>query len=152
VWSATEPDSALTLFDSWRDLLPPFIHDNVLDQLIIPKIQKAVSEWNPKIAAQSLQAIVFPWLSHVGLRMEDLVGDAKRKVRSNLRGWKVGDGVPKDLIPWKDVSTLVSVCAYMFVFRTPRMYWAILHVDMRPSCHTAIVYYHLIYPSALLSP
>ncbi|KAJ1306897.1 hypothetical protein OPQ81_007881 [Rhizoctonia solani] len=103
VWSATEPDSALTLFDNWRDLLPPFIHDNVLDQLIIPKIQKAVSEWNPKTAAQSLQAIVFPWLPHVGLRMEDLVGDAKRKVRSNLRGWKVGDGVPTDLIAWKDI-------------------------------------------------
>ncbi|KAF8757911.1 TFP11 protein [Rhizoctonia solani] len=103
MWSATEPDSALALFDGWRDLLPPFIHDNVLDQLIIPKIQKAVSEWNPKNAAQSLQAIVFPWLSHVGLRMEDLVGDAKRKVRSSLRGWKVGDGLPKDLIPWKDI-------------------------------------------------
>ncbi|KAG8717170.1 hypothetical protein FRC08_008049 [Ceratobasidium sp. 394] len=101
-WSPTEPYGALSLFDAWRDLLPAFIHDNVLDQLIIPKIQKAVAEWGPK-KSHSLQSIVFPWLPHVGLRMEDLVGDAKRKVRSSLRAWKVGDGVPTDLVAWKDI-------------------------------------------------
>ncbi|QRV88943.1 Tuftelin-interacting protein 11 [Ceratobasidium sp. AG-Ba] len=101
-WSPTEPYGALSLFDAWRDLLPTFIHDNVLDQLIIPKIQKAVADWTPK-KPHTLQSIVFPWLPHVGLRMEDLVGDAKRKVRSSLRTWKVGDGVPTDLVAWKDI-------------------------------------------------
>ncbi|KAJ3873659.1 hypothetical protein F5051DRAFT_476297 [Lentinula edodes] len=48
----------------------------MLDQLILPKMQKAVADWNPKQLDKkvSLQTIVFPWLPLVGLRLEDFVG------------------------------------------------------------------------------
>lgn len=104
-WDAHNPDPAVKLYEAWSTFLPPFIRDNLMDQLILPKVQKAVSDWNPKNDEVSLQAIVFPWLPHVGLRLEDLLGDARRKVKSLLRSWIAGDEIPRDLKAWKDVST-----------------------------------------------
>ena len=105
-WSPLDPNPAIQLYEAWLNSLPPFIRDNILDQLIIPKVQKATAEWQPRAGGPALQAIVFPWLPHVGLRFEEFLGDAKRKIKSLLRNWMASDGVPKDLIPWKDVSVV----------------------------------------------
>lgn len=103
-WSPQAPHPAVKLYEAWSTYLPAFIRDNLLDQLILPKVQKAVADWNPKVDDVSLRAIVFPWLPHVGLRLEEFLGEARRKVKNLLRHWAVDDEVPKDLKAWKDVS------------------------------------------------
>ncbi|KAG8999433.1 hypothetical protein FRB94_006174 [Tulasnella sp. JGI-2019a] len=102
-WSPTHPQPLIQLLEAWSDILPQFISDNILDQLIIPKVQKAISEWNPKKGDVSLHSLLFPWLPHVGLRLEQVVGDARRKVKSLFRGWKTEDGVPEELMLWQNV-------------------------------------------------
>ncbi|KAE9388629.1 TFP11-domain-containing protein [Gymnopus androsaceus JB14] len=82
-WSPKAPQPALKLYEAWSTFLPLFIRDNMLDQLILPKVQKAVADWNAKLDQVLLQTIVFPWLPHVGL----FVGDARRKLKSLLRIW-----------------------------------------------------------------
>jgi len=110
-WSPEVSQPAVSLYEAWSSFLPPFIRDNLLDQLILPKVQKAVANWNPKLAKVSLQAIVFPWLPHIGLRMEDLVGDARRKIKNLLRSWVITDPMPAaaDLLAWKDVGLFICV-------------------------------------------
>lgn len=102
-WLPQDPQPAVKLYEAWSTFLPPFIRDNMLDQLILPKVQKAVADWNPRKATVPLQTLVFPWLPHVGLRIEDVVGDAKRKVKSLLRAWVVGEETSTDLIAWRNV-------------------------------------------------
>ncbi|KAH8108887.1 TFP11-domain-containing protein [Phellopilus nigrolimitatus] len=102
-WSPSSPAPIVKLFESWSDILPTFIRDNLLDQLILPKVSSAILNWSSKRDKVSLQTIVFPWLPHVGLRMETFVDDARRKVKSMLRSWVASDGVPKDFLPWKGV-------------------------------------------------
>ena len=102
-WSPDTPQQAVKLYEVWSSFLPPFIRDNLLDQLILPKVQKAVADWNSKNAKASLQAIVFPWLPYIGLRLEDIVGDARRKVKNLLRSWVVEEDILPDLAAWKDV-------------------------------------------------
>ena len=108
-WSPKDPLPAVKLYEAWSDILPPFIRDNVLDQLVLPKVSSTISAWNPKTSDVSLRSIVFPWLPHVGLRMEQFVDDARRKMRSLMRSWVASDGVPEELMPWKEVM-LFSVC------------------------------------------
>lgn len=107
-WSADEPQPAVRLYETWSSFLPPFIRDNLLDQLILPKIHKTVADWNAKRSKVSLKSIVFPWLPHVGLRLEDLVSDARRKIKNVLRSWMVDQPIPADLIAWRDVSNPYS--------------------------------------------
>ncbi|KAG6381630.1 GC-rich sequence DNA-binding factor-like protein-domain-containing protein [Boletus reticuloceps] len=75
----------------------------MLDQLILPKLAKAVTEWNPKRTTVSLQSLVFPWLPHLGLRVESVLDDARRKVKVMLRSWRATDGLLKDLVVWRNV-------------------------------------------------
>ncbi len=105
-WSPEDPQPAVKLYEAWSTYLPPFIRDNMLDQLILPKVHKTVTDWNSKRSTTSLRSIVFPWLPFVGLRLEDLIGDARRKIKSVLRSWVIGEDIPQDLAAWRDVSHL----------------------------------------------
>ena len=102
-WDPCDCSPAIKLYEAWASFLPPFVRDNILDQLILPKLVKAVSEWNPKCSTVSLQSLVFPWLPHLGLRVEGVLDDARRKVKSMLRAWGAVDGLPQDLAVWRDV-------------------------------------------------
>jgi tuftelin-interacting protein 11 len=104
-WSPADPQPAVKLYESWSSLVPAFIRDNILDQLVLPKIQKAIADWNVKKSNVSLQAIVFPWLPHVGLRLEEVVGDARRKIKSLLRAWDADEAIPSDLASWREVRS-----------------------------------------------
>ncbi|RDB23676.1 hypothetical protein Hypma_009153 [Hypsizygus marmoreus] len=129
-WSPDNPHPAVRLYEVWSTFLPPFIRDNLLDQLILPKVQKAVADWNPKRSHEPLQAIVFPWMPHVGLRLEDLLGDARRKVKSLLRNWTVGDNLPKELPAWKEVFDTGEWDSMLLKYIVPKL-GATLRDDFR---------------------
>lgn len=102
-WDPCDSSPAIKLYETWAAFLPPFVRDNMLDQLILPKLAKAVSEWNPKRSTVPLQSLVFPWLPHLGLRVESVLDDARRKVKSMLRAWAATDGLSEDLAVWRDI-------------------------------------------------
>src|ERR1700733_2607571 len=83
-WSPTNPFPLIRVFEAWTDLMPAFIFDNVMDQLVMPKLLKGVSEWSPA-EGTPLHKLVLPWLPHLGLRVSGLLDDARRKLRSILR-------------------------------------------------------------------
>lgn len=103
------------LLESWDPLLPPFIRDNVIDQLVLPKVKAAADEWDPRRSKavkgpKSLAGVIFPWLPLLGSRVEDVMDGAKRRLRTALRKWVVKDGVADELSRWKkDVSTSLFV-------------------------------------------
>ncbi|KIJ65655.1 hypothetical protein HYDPIDRAFT_88241 [Hydnomerulius pinastri MD-312] len=101
-WDPSDPSPAVKLYEAWASFLPPFIRDNMLDQLILPKLTKSISEWSPKLSPVSLQTLVFPWLPHLGLRVEAILEDSRRKIKSLLRAWVPTDGLPKDLGVWRE--------------------------------------------------
>ena len=110
-WNASSPHAAIHLLESWDSILSPFIRDNVLDQLILPKLKKAVDEWDGRPSRsgkiRSLAGMVFPWLPLLGERAEEVLEGAKRRLRSFLRSWSVKNGLPEELSRWKnDVSVL----------------------------------------------
>ncbi|KAG5350269.1 hypothetical protein C0989_011837 [Termitomyces sp. Mn162] len=129
-WLPEIPLPAVKLYEAWCTFLPPFIRDNLLDQLILPKVQKAVDNWNPKRDQVTLQSIIFPWLPHVGLRMEDLLGDARRKIKSLMRSWTVGEKVPIELPAWKEVFDAGEWDSMLLKYIVPKL-GATLRDDFR---------------------
>lgn len=105
-WSPSNPHPAVQLYTSWLPLLPAFVRDNILDQLILPKVSSAIAEWSPSAVkretAPQLHTLVFPWLEHAGERMEMVMDESKRKIRAWLKAWKARDGVPKGIAAWRD--------------------------------------------------
>nr|ODN90675.1 hypothetical protein L203_01786 [Cryptococcus depauperatus CBS 7841] len=100
-WDPTDGNAAAQILLKWGSILPAFIRDNVLDQLVLPKIKAAIDQWDPRRSQVSLSVIVFPWLPLLGTRVDEIMELAKRRIRSVLRKWTVKDGVPEDLVRWK---------------------------------------------------
>ena len=123
-WDPMDARPVVHLFEAWLDFIPPFIRDNILDQLILPKVSSVIGRWKLGVGAVPLHMIIFPWFPLIGARYEQFVEDAKRKLKSTLRSWRVLDGIPPDFLVWKDVCSRlersVSLLTFFSVVKTCR--------------------------------
>ncbi|KAK4686900.1 tuftelin-interacting protein 11, partial [Tremellales sp. Uapishka_1] len=126
-WDASSPHVAVHLLESWESILPQFIRDNVLDQLILPKVKKTVESWDPRPSRsgkppKSLAGIVFPWLPLLGDRVEEVLSEGKRRIKSVMRAWVVKDGVPEELTRWKkDIYTSAEWDKLVLQYVVPKL-------------------------------
>ncbi|CAI2181653.1 3869_t:CDS:10 [Funneliformis geosporum] len=104
-WNARDCDAPITLLECWKPpLLPMFIYDNIIDQLIMPKLTREVDAWNPNTDTQMIHQWLHPWLPILGERMEPLYLTIRQKFRSSLQRWDPIDTSAFDIIePWKNV-------------------------------------------------
>jgi tuftelin-interacting protein 11 len=47
-WNVHEPSAVISLIEAWKDILPPFVYANVIDQLVVQKLTGAVIDWSPR--------------------------------------------------------------------------------------------------------
>lgn len=52
----------INLIDAWSPVLPQWILDNVLDQLIMPRITAEVNNWNPVTDTVPIHLWIHPWI------------------------------------------------------------------------------------------
>ena len=102
MWDVHDPAAGIALVEAWRDVLPAFLYDNILEQLVLPKLQRAVQQWTPRDRVP-LHVLLLPWLPVGGARMDALLAEARQQWRSALTAWRVPDGVPPELVHWKSV-------------------------------------------------
>lgn len=111
-WLPAEASPAIYLYTTWSALLPQFVKDNILDQLILPKLSKAVNEWKPRRdgTGPTLSSLVFPWLEVLqagaageGGRGKEVLEEGKRRMRGVVKGWRIGEEIPAELLAWKRV-------------------------------------------------
>ncbi|CAH7688208.1 GC-rich sequence DNA-binding factor-like protein-domain-containing protein [Phakopsora pachyrhizi] len=123
-WSAYRSDDMIRLYTSWQSVLPQFVNDNFLDQLILPKLISAVTQWSfreqtqdqellhttrPNSNRVSLHLFIFPWLEHLGShRSEVLMVEVKLKLAEWIKSYKFRPTneeekmMVEDLLVWKD--------------------------------------------------
>ncbi|KAK5989483.1 G-patch domain-containing protein [Cladobotryum mycophilum] len=109
-WDPLKPTPMLSIMDNWKDLLPPFVRAQFMDN-IARKLETAVSDWNPKKKRQSHHlphTWLFPWLQHLPPYHLDpkgtgLVADVRRKFRHLIDAWEFERGVVPGLAQWEDV-------------------------------------------------
>lgn len=118
VWDVNDPAPAVALVEAWRTLIPPFLYENILEQLVLPKVRRAVREWTQ---GTPLHVIVLPWLPLADKRMDDIVADARRQWRSSLSAWDPLGGIPPDLAQWHGVFPAADWEALLLDRIVPRL-------------------------------
>ncbi|GES77671.1 TFP11-domain-containing protein [Rhizophagus clarus] len=108
MWNVRDYDPAIKLLENWKPpLLPMFIYDNIIDQLIMPKLTREVDSWNPNTDTQMIHQWLHPWLPLLRERMEPLYLTIRQKFRSSLQRWDPIDTSAFDIIePWNNVFKL----------------------------------------------
>ncbi|OCK80303.1 G-patch domain-containing protein [Lepidopterella palustris CBS 459.81] len=114
-WDPHMPTALIALVEAWKDILPPFVYHNVLNQLIVQKLSTAVQSWNPRTALKKKHSVplphvwLFPWLQYLSSQHTDprsssgLLADVKRKFRVALDSWDLSRGVMPGLENWREV-------------------------------------------------
>lgn len=115
-WNPHAPSPLIALIDAWHDLLPPFIHHSLLNNLIVTKLTAALNAWNPRKSSKRHSSStplphiwLFPWLLHLSDQHTDprspsgLLADVKRKLRTALDTWDLTAGPMPGLDAWREV-------------------------------------------------
>jgi len=68
-WDPTIPEALIKLIEEWEVILPQWLKNNIIDQLIIPKLKREVDHWMPQIYFNSesninvpIHSYLLPWL------------------------------------------------------------------------------------------
>jgi hypothetical protein len=61
--------------------VPPWVLDNIRDQLVLPRVQHEVEEWNPMTDTVPIHAWIHPWLPLLGMYFASHLSSACSVVR-----------------------------------------------------------------------
>ncbi|ORX41669.1 TFP11-domain-containing protein [Piromyces finnis] len=69
-WDPRNPESLIKLLEEWEIILPQWLKNNIIEQLIIPKLKLEVNNWMPQIYFKNpesnntipLHSYLLPWL------------------------------------------------------------------------------------------
>jgi tuftelin-interacting protein 11 len=119
-WDVDNPTQLTALLDAWKDVLPPFVYANVVNQLVVQRLTTALSSWQPRAPRRNgshhhyhhkqhhhhhhhrrqLRAPhiwLFPWLPYLPAEhvqadaASGLLADVKRKFKRVLDTWDMDD-------------------------------------------------------------
>lgn len=65
-WSPRVCDPLIDLLECWKPLLPGWVLQNILDQLVMPKVQNEAENWDPTTDVVPIHKWIHPWLPLVG--------------------------------------------------------------------------------------
>jgi tuftelin-interacting protein 11 len=104
-WNPRNHASMAALLDTWSSLLPDWMLDNVLEQIVLPRITQAVAEWDPLTDIYPIHSWILPWSSLLGEKMQkNVYKTICEKLSKALRAWNPEDRSARAMIqPWKNV-------------------------------------------------
>ncbi|XP_060106869.1 tuftelin-interacting protein 11 [Heteronotia binoei] len=121
-WQPRNCIPMVDFLDSWAPIIPVWILENILDQLVFPKLQKEVENWNPLTDTVPIHSWIHPWLPLMQARLEPLYSPIRNKLASALQKWHPSDSSAKLILqPWKEVFTPGSWEAFMIKNIVPKL-------------------------------
>lgn len=64
-WNCRDSNSMLKLIEQSAELIPNDIVNNVLENMILPKIQSEVEQWDPLTDLVPIHLWIHPWLPYL---------------------------------------------------------------------------------------
>ena len=122
-WEPRQQSHIIEFVSLWRGELPSSIWTNVEDQLILPKLTQAVSEWDPINERILISEWLLPWHNILGkTKMYDMVTQIRQRFRQCLRRWETSDNSAKVILtPWKNVWSEVEWNQFMLQNIVPKL-------------------------------
>ncbi|XP_020657513.3 tuftelin-interacting protein 11 [Pogona vitticeps] len=121
-WQPRNCIPMVDFLDSWSHIIPVWVLDNILDQLVFPKLQKEVESWNPLTDTVPIHSWIHPWLPLMQVRLEPLYSPIRNKLSNALQKWHPSDASAKLILqPWKEVFTPGSWEAFMVKNIVPKL-------------------------------
>lgn len=104
-WDVRNHEPVANLLDNLAPLLPSHILDNILEKIILPRIQNSVVTWNPTTDMTPVHFWIIPWHNLLGDKMRvNVYPIIMEKLSAALLAWSPSDRSARAIIlPWKGV-------------------------------------------------
>ena len=170
-WACKNSEPMVTLLNSWEPLLPEWIMDNILDQLILPKIHKEVEMWNPLTDLIPIHMWTHTWLPRLGnevnkyclvicfrfcisikkfllregSKLEIVYPAIRQKMARALVDWIPSDQSARSvLLPWLPVFSKGAMDAFLLKNILPKLQIAIQKWDINPNQQQLGILFYLL--------
>jgi len=121
----------MNLIKVWLEILPHWIFENLLDQILIPRIKLDVELWNPITDHVPIDSWLLPWRSLMGDRLLSVYPIIRQKLAKGLHNWIPGDRSAFESIrPWKDVFSAGTMSAFLGMNIVPKLERALQSIDI----------------------
>lgn len=128
-----EAEPMVNLLERWGPLVPDWIMDNILGQLILPRIQAAVDAWNPLTDMIPIHAWIHPWLPRLNNRLDVIYPTIRQKMAQALVTWEPSDQSARSvLMPWVSVFSKGSMDAFLIKNILPKLHKALVNMAIDP--------------------
>ncbi|KAG5282785.1 hypothetical protein AALO_G00059910 [Alosa alosa] len=132
-WQPRNVGPMVDCIECWAPILPLWILDHVLEQLIFPRLQREVESWNPLTDTVPIHAWLHPWLPLLQGRLEPLYPPIRSKLANALQRWHPSDGSARLILqPWKDVFTPGAWEAFMVKNIVPKLELCLSELVVNP--------------------
>ncbi|XP_041352059.1 tuftelin-interacting protein 11-like [Gigantopelta aegis] len=103
-WNVRNPDQVIRLLELWKNVLPSWVMENILNQLVLPTLLGDVEMWNPLTDTMPIHAWIHPWLPLMADKLSSCYGPIRHKLANALVNWHPSDASAKIILqPWVGV-------------------------------------------------
>ena len=133
-WNPRQHSAMAALLDAWAPLLPSWTLDNVLEQLILPRIVNCVEDWDPLTDTIPIHCWILPWTGLLGHKMEDTVYQKIRdKLGNALSAWLPHDRSARAMIePWNGVFPDGDMQNFLIKYIMPKLQMTLTELIINP--------------------
>lgn len=134
LWDPCNHQPMAALLDAWSSLLPVWTLDNILEQIVLPRIVQCVEAWDPMTDTVPVHIWILPWTGLLGAKMEEAV---YRKIRTKLAvaliAWQPVDRSARAMIePWSGVFPDVEMQMFLSNHILPKLQTALHALVINP--------------------
>lgn len=133
-WNPRNHQPMAALLDAWAPLLPSFTLDNILEQLILPRIQQCVDHWDPLTDTIPIHIWILPWTGLLGHKMDECVYNTIRdKLGNALMAWLPQDRSARAMImPWLGVFAETDLHLFLMKHIVPKLQLCLTELIINP--------------------
>ncbi|XP_048777997.2 tuftelin-interacting protein 11-like [Ostrea edulis] len=152
-WNVRVCNPIIEVLETWLPVLPPWIMENIFDQLVLPRLLQEVENWNPLTDTMPIHAWLHPWLPLMKDKLEPLYAPIRHKIANALINWHPSDASAKVILqPWvrvfkpghleaflvKNILPKLAMCMQEFVINPHQQildpwHWVMAWSDIIPA-------------------
>ncbi|EDW76379.2 uncharacterized protein Dwil_GK15423 [Drosophila willistoni] len=122
-WPPKDYSPMAALLDAWAPLMPTWVLDSVLEQLILPRLAKGVQEWDPLTDTVPIHSWILPWHGILGPKLEESIyPQIRSKLGAALQSWSPADRSARAMLtPWQQAFPEDEMVHFLLLHIIPKL-------------------------------